>query len=595
MELNEYKPPLADIRFTLEQIVDLPRLAKLDVFAHASPDIISDVLEEAGRFVGEQLAPLNRQGDLEPARRQPDGSVTLPDGFRTAYSLYVDAGWGAVAFPADYGGGGFPWVVGTALAEMVSSANMAFSLCPMLTQSAIDLLLAHGSAEQKATYLPKMVAGEWTGTMNITEPEAGSDLSGITTRAVDAGDGTWRITGQKIFITFGDHDLAENIVHIVLARASGAAPGTKGISCFVVPKLLPASKDAPKAPNGVTCIAVEHKLGIHASPTCALDFDGSVGYLVGQANQGLRTMFSMMNPARLAVGVQGLGVAERAYQAAVAHARERRQGRAPQASGDGPSPIIEHPDVRRMLLTQKASIEALRSLLYFTAESIDLAAHHPDESVRRRRRELADLLTPVAKGWGTDLGVELTSLALQVHGGMGYVEETGIAQHYRDARIAPIYEGTNGIQAIDLVSRKLGLRGGDAAREFLTDMESVARRLLAAGDGLAPIGDGLAEGVAALRAATRWMLTADSRADPLAGATPYLRLFGVVTGGLFMALQAAAAQRRLDEGATERDFLEAKVVTARFYCQQIVLSAAGLLPSITAGAGDLLALPAHAF
>lgn len=595
MTMIEYTPPLADIRFTMGEVLDLSGLAKLGEFAHAEPEVVHQVLGEAGRFVREQLVPLNHVGDVQHAQRHPDGSVTMPDGFQAAYARYVEAGWGSVSFPAEYGGGGFPWVVGTAIAEMVASANMAFSLCPMLTQSAIELLLAHGTEEQKALCLPRMLTGIWTGTMNLTEPQSGSDLSGITTRATEAGDGTWRVTGQKIFITYGEHDLAENIVHIVLARVPGSAPGAKGISCFLVPKLLPGPDGLPVG-NGVTCVSLERKLGINASPTCVLDFDGSWGYLVGPPKQGLATMFSMMNPARLSVGVQGLGIAERAYQAAVAYARERRQGRAPGRSGDGPSPIIDHPDVRRMLLTQKSSIEALRLLLYLTAESMDMAAHHPDPAVRSRRRELADLLTPVGKAWGTDLGVELTSLALQVHGGMGYVEETGVSQYYRDARIGPIYEGTNGIQAIDLVTRKLRLRDGEAVRDLLADIDADGQRLIRDANGLAAIGVALTTGTDALRTASEWLLDgAASRADLLAAASPYLRLFGAVTGGWLMALQATAAARRFAEGGGERQFLEAKIVTARFFCQQIVVPTAGLLPAITVGAGDLLALPDAAF
>ena len=463
--MGDYAAPLDDMRFVLEEITDLAGLARLDGFEHADPDTVAELLAEAGRFFAEQFAPLDRVGDVQHSRRNDDGSVTTPDGFAKAYRLYVDAGWPAVPFPHEYGGGGFPWLVGTAMQEAQTSANMAFSLCPMLTQGAIDMLVHYGSEEQRETYLAKMVTGEWTGTMNLTEPQAGSDLGALTTRAVPAGDGTWRITGQKIFITYGEHDLADNIVHFVLARVPDAPAGTRGVSCFIVPKHLVAADGTPGERNGVHCLSIEHKMGINASPTCVLAYDDAVGYLVGEPNQGMRFMFAMMNTARLAVGVQGLAVAERAYQRALEHARQRVQGQ-PVGAPPGAA-IVEHPDVRRMLLTMRAHIEALRCLHYLNSECIDLSRRHPDSSVRAARAELTDLLTPISKAWGTELGVEVTSLAVQVHGGMGYIEETGVAQHYRDIRIAPIYEGTNGIQAIDLVGRKLGLRAGDAIRGLL--------------------------------------------------------------------------------------------------------------------------------
>jgi alkylation response protein AidB-like acyl-CoA dehydrogenase len=592
--MTAYVPPLDDIRFVLDEIVDLPALAKLPRYAHAEPELVHGVIDEAGRFVADLIAPLNEVGDRHHSRRNEDGSVTTPPGFSGAYRQYVAAGWGAVPFPAEHGGGDFPGLVATVIAELLAASNMAFSLCPGLTQGAIHLLLAHGSEELRETYLPRLVAGEWTGTMNLTEPDAGSDVGAVRTKAVPTGDGSWRITGQKIFITYGEHDLTDNIVHLVLARVPDAPPGTRGISCFVVPKVLVNRDGRLGDRNRVTCVSIEQKLGIHASPTCVLDFDGAEGYLVGEPNAGMQYMFTMMNNARLLVAVQGLAIAGRAYHGAADYARERRQGRAPGAPAGTASAIIDHPDVRRMLLTQKASIEALRSLVYFVAESIDRAESDPDPSERASRQELVDLLIPVAKGWGTDLGVELSSLALQVHGGAGYIEETGAAQHYRDARIAPIYEGTNGIQAIDLVVRKLPMRGGGVVADFFGRLDAIDVALEEGGAGLASIRDNLAAAVGTLRTATEFLADADVT-SALAGASPYLRMFGLVTGGWLMARQAVAATRALDHGVGESPFLAAKVVTARFYCEQILAETSGLLLAVTAGASDLMALPPEQF
>jgi alkylation response protein AidB-like acyl-CoA dehydrogenase len=535
------------------------------------------------------IAPLNRSGDVQHSRWEA-GSVTTPDGFRDAYQQYVAAGWGGVPFPADYGGGGFPWLVGVAMQDIMTAANLSFSLCPLLTQGAIDMLLHHGSEEQKELFLPKMVSGEWTGTMNLTEPQAGSEVGALTTKAVPADDGSWRITGQKIFITFGEHDLSDNIIHLVLARVPDAPPGTKGISCFIVPKFLVEADRNLGDRNSLQCVSIEHKMGINASPTCVMAYEGAVGYLIGEANQGMRYMFTMMNNARLSVGLQGLGLGERAYQRAIAYAHERRQGRAAGAPAGEQSLIVDLPDVRRMLLTMRAINEALRALVYLNAECMDLAVHHPDEAVRQQRAELADLLTPITKGWGTDMGVEVTSLAIQVFGGMGYIEETGVAQYYRDARIAPIYEGTNGIQAMDLVGRKLPLRAGGVVSDFLAGIEATAAEVTKAGDALAPIGERLADGHRVLKEATDWLM-ANGLADPanaLAGATPYLRMSGIVTGGWLLARSALAARELLDAGATDV-LLEQKIVTARFYCDQLLPQAAGLTAAVTAGPADLVA------
>jgi alkylation response protein AidB-like acyl-CoA dehydrogenase len=595
--MSEYAAPLDDIRFVLENVVDLAGLAKIPLFEHLDPDTVMGVLEENARFVEQQIAPLNRVGDVQHSRWS-GGEVTTPDGFRAAYQRYVEAGWGGVPFPADYGGGGFPWLVGMVLQEILTAANLSFSMCPLLTQGAIDMLLHHGSEEQRERYLPKMVTGEWTGTMNLTEPQAGSDVGALTTKAVPAGDGSdgsdgsdaWLLTGQKIFISFGEHDMADNIVHLVLARVPDAPPGTKGISCFIVPKFLVNEDGSLGERNRVECVSIEDKMGIKASPTCVMAYDGATGYLIGEANQGMRYMFTMMNNARLSVGLQGLGLGERAYQRALEYANERRQGRAPGAPAGEQSLIVDLPDVRRMLLTMRAYNEALRCLVYLNAECLDLAAHHPDEAVRQQRTELADLLTPITKGWGTDLGVDVTSLAIQVFGGMGYIEETGVAQYYRDARIAPVYEGTNGIQAMDLVGRKLPMRAGGAITDYIAGIAAAAEEIKGAGESLGPIGDRLAESVVGLREATDWLL-ANGLADPvnaLAGATPYLRMCGIVTGGWLLARSALAAQRRLDAGDASA-LLEQKIVTARFYCDQLLPQAAGLVAAVTAGPQDLAA------
>ncbi len=596
--MAEYTAPLRDIRFVLEHLVDLASVAALPGFDHVDADAVYSVLEENARFMEDLIAPLNRAGDEQGSVRNDDGSVTTPEGFREAYRAYVDAGWNGVAFPSEYGGGAFPSLVGIAMQEVLTSANLSFSMCPLLNQGAVDMLLHHASEELRETYLPKMVTGEWTGTMNLTEPQAGTDVGALTTKAVPQDDGTYRITGTKIFITFGEHDLSENIIHLVLARTPDAPPGTKGISCFIVPKLLVADDGSLGERNDVVCLSVEHKMGIKASPTCVLGYgdagDGAVGYLIGEENAGMRYMFTMMNNARLSVGLQGLAIAERAYQMALAYAKERKQGRAPGAPAGEQSLIIEHPDVRRMLLTQKASIEALRGIIYANAAAIDRAAHHKDEATRTGCDELADILTPVSKGWGTDLGVELTSIALQVFGGMGYIEETGVAQHYRDARIAPIYEGTNGIQAMDLVGRKLPMRGGGAIGDYLGYIEATVDDLAGAGDDLASIRSNLADGLAAARTATDWLLAngAGNPLDALAGATPYLRLFSIVTGGWVMAQQAQEASALLADAADDdKVFLEGKVLTARFFCEQVLPQAAGLVPAVTATNRDLAAAP----
>jgi alkylation response protein AidB-like acyl-CoA dehydrogenase len=598
-----YSPPLRDIMFVLDHLVDLAGVTALPGFEHADPATVHGLLEEYGRFVAEVMAPLDRVGDAQGTRFDPaTGSVTTPDGWADAYRRYVDAGWGSVPFEPEHGGGGFPWLLGVAMQELLTSASMAWSLCPLLTQGSIEFLTAHGSPEQQALYLRRLISGEWTGTMHLTEPEAGSDVGALRTKAVPADDGTWRITGQKIFITYGEHDMTDNIVHVVLARVPDAPPGTRGISCFLVPKFLVGPDGEPADRNDVRCVSIEHKLGIHASPTCVMSFgdegEGAVAYLVGEANAGMRYMFTMMNHARLSVGLEGLAVAERAYQAALAYAQERRQGRLPGQSASETVAIIEHPDVRRMLLVQRAHIEAMRALCYTVAQSMDVEHHHPEPAEQARAAEIVDLLTPVAKAWCTDLGNEMTSLAVQVHGGMGYIEETGVAQHYRDVRIAAIYEGTNGIQALDLVTRKLPMRGGGAVRDLLDRMRALDEDLAGAGDALSPIRSALADGVEALSEATEWVLARDDAEslDPLAAATPYLRMFATVAGGWLLARQALAARSLLDGHGDgyDPDFLEAKIATARFYAEHHLPEARGLLGAVTAGNEILFAVePKH--
>lgn len=587
--MSQYQPPIADIAFALEHVVGYPDIANLPGFEHADLDTVVELLEQCGEFMAEAVAPLNQQGDTQGSQLQPDGTVKTPDGFKEAYQQYVDAGWGSVPLPEEYGGGGFPRTIGLAIQEMFNSANLAFSLCPLLTQGAIDALLHYGDDAMKNRYLPKMVSGEWTGTMNLTEPQAGSDVGALTTKAVKNDDGSYAITGQKIFITYGDHDMAEQIVHLVLARTPGAPAGTRGISCFIVPKFHINDDESLGERNGVQTVSLEHKMGIHASPTCVLSYENATGYLIGEENKGMRIMFVMMNAARLGVGAQGLAVAERAYQQSLEYARQRQQGLAIGASGTN-SAIIEFPDVRRMLMTQRASIAALRYLMLLDASYVDHSTNNPDPAVRARADEVVGLLTPICKSFGTDLGNELTSLALQIQGGMGFIEETGAAQHVRDVRIAAIYEGTNGIQAADLVGRKLGVRGGASVLEFLATMREIDTDLAAAGADFAGIREELDRQFAALETATHWMLRT-GQGDPnsvLAGSTPYLRMWGLCTSALMLA-RAAVAAAKTDDARLANE----QLVLARFYAQQLLPACASLLGAATAGADDLFALDAN--
>ncbi|HEY4547276.1 MAG TPA: acyl-CoA dehydrogenase [Pedomonas sp.] len=591
-----YQAPIREQKFVLETIADIDELSNLPGFGDLSADLVSVIVDEAGKFAEDVWAPLNRVGDEQGAQWN-DGTVTLPPGFKEAYGRYVEAGWGSLSAGTEYGGQGLPFVLSLAVQESLTSANLAFSLCPMLTLGAIEAIEAHASEELKQTYLPKVVNGAWAATMNLTEPQAGSDVGALKTKAEPQPDGTYRIKGQKIFITFGEHDLSENIVHLVLARTPGAPAGTKGISLFIVPKFLVNPDGTLGARNDLRCVSIEHKLGIHASPTCVMSYgdnDGCVGYLVGEENTGMRAMFTMMNHARINVGLQGVAIAERAYQGAVAYAKERVQS-ARLGAARTPVRIIEHADVRRMLLTMKARTEAVRALTYCNAAAVDRGIHAADEETRKAARGLADLLTPLTKSYATDTGVEVASLAIQVFGGMGFIEETGAAQHLRDARITPIYEGTNGIQALDLVGRKLPMDGGAHWQKLFTDIRSFTDTL--PGDGaVATLKAPLAEAVSSLEEATHWLVNHANQPDDVAGsATPYQRLFASVVGAYLLARQAVEADRRLGAGEAEADFLNAKVITARFYAEQILPQDVALLGPVTRGADLLYALSEDQF
>jgi alkylation response protein AidB-like acyl-CoA dehydrogenase len=594
--MADYRPPLRDVNYVLDHLVDLGGLCELPAFATLDPDTMKGVLEENARFVADVIAPLNRVGDTVGSVFEPaTNTVRTPDGFIDAYHQYVDAGWGGVPFPEVYDGGGFPWLVGIVMQEFISSANMAFSMAPLLTQGAIDLLMHHGSEEQKEKYLKRMVTGEWTGTMNLTEPQAGSDVGAVRTKAVPQADGTYRIFGTKIYISFGEHDMAENIVHLVLARTPDAPAGTKGISCFIVPKYLVNDDGSLGARNDVKVVSIEHKMGIKASPTCVMSYgedDGAIGYLIGEENRGMSYMFTMMNNARLSVGLEGLSLAERAYQDALQYSQERRQGRAPGAPAGEMSLIIDLPDVRRMLLTMRSIVDALRAIIYVNAHALDMAAHHPDEDVRQKNQELVELLIPVSKGFGTDMGIEATSLAIQVYGGMGYIEESGVPQHFRDARITSIYEGTNGIQAMDLVGRKLPMRAGGVMDDYLTQVSALVARLDDAGPEFSGIRDRIDESLACVRNTVMWLMEhgiADVR-NALAGATPFLRMFGLLVGARYLADSALAAKADIDACLGDAEYLNARITVARFYCDNLLPGVLGLESAVTAGFADLYAI-----
>jgi alkylation response protein AidB-like acyl-CoA dehydrogenase len=573
--MTGYAPPVAEMRFVLERIAGLDRIAALPGLEAATPDVVGQVLEEAARFAANELAPLNQVGD-ESGSVLENGVVRTPPGFAEAYHCFRDAGWNGLAFPERWGGQDLPWLVNAAVSEMWNGANMAFQLCPLLTQAAIEALLHHGTGALQALYLPRLVSGEWTGAMCLTEPHAGSDVGALRTRAVRHG-GQYRIHGQKIFITYGEHDMAENIVHLVLARLPGAPDGTRGISLFLVPKFLPDAEGRPGERNDLRCVSLEHKLGIRASPTCVMSYGddtGAVGFLVGEENDGMRCMFTMMNNARIAVGIEGLGLAERAYQQALAYAKERIQGR----RGARAVRIIEYPDVRRMLLTMRAQIAAMRALCYTAAAAVDRSRRERDARIRARAERRVALLTPIVKAWCTDLACEIASLGIQVHGGVGYIEEAGAAQHYRDARILPIYEGTNGIQAQDLVGRKLQIEGGRLPREMIQELKTELQELRAANQ--VELADGLEPGVLALELATRHLQDHFAKEGDAvaAAATPYLRLFGQTLGGFLLARGAVAASAPGADPA-----VAAWPRLACFYVHQLLPPTVALLPAITRG------------
>ncbi len=590
-----YRAPVKDVRFILRELIDESALQACPAFVDYSPDLADAVLEEAGKFAENVLDPLYKSGDQQGAKWTPEGVVT-PAGFKAAYAQYVEGGWPSLRASAHFGGQAAPTVLGTAVEEFWGGSNLGFKLCPMLTQGATEALEHKGTEAQKALFLPKMVSGEWTGTMNLTEPQAGSDLAQVRTRATPDG-ANYRLFGQKIFITYGEHDFAANIIHMVLARIDGAPPGVKGISLFIVPKFIPDASGAPGARNDVQCISIEHKLGIHASPTCVMAFgqqDGALGYLVGEANRGLEYMFVMMNAARLSVGLEGYAVAERAFQQAADWARTRVQGKPPVAAASGPMPIIHHPDVKRMLLTMKSQVEAMRALGLYAAWNLDLGSGHPDAARRAAAQARGDLLIPIVKGWSTETGIEIASTGIQVHGGMGFIEETGAAQPLRDVRITTIYEGTTGIQSNDLVGRKVGRDRGVAMGALLADMAREIEALEAQDPGVTLAKRAAAEGVASLREATAAILEAMSKSPDRAYAVsvPYLRLCGYVMGGWLLARSADIAARKLAAGDADRDFLAGKIVSARFYAEQVLPQALGLARVVTGGAGSVVEVDA---
>jgi len=587
--MSEYRAPIEEISFALETMGQMKEWTNVPGFEEAGEDLVAAVLEEAGKLAGEVIAPTNRVGD-EVGAKWNDGAVTLPEAFRPMHEAFVEGGWPTLSADPTLGGQGLPNTLSIAVTEMVTSANMAYSLLPLLSAGAIEAIAAHGSEEQHKKYLEKMVTGEWSGAMNLTEPGAGSDVGALRAKAEKQPDGTYLISGQKIFITWGEHDLSDNIIHLVLARLPDAPAGTKGISMFLVPKFLVEEDGSLGARNDLRCVSIEHKLGIHASPTCVMSFGDEgkcVGYIVGEENRGMRNMFTMMNHARVGVGLEGVSIAERAYQQAVSYASERIQSAAIGARTRESVPIINHPDVRRMLLTMRSTTEAARAIIYRNVWALDRAHKAVDANERRAAQGEADLLTPISKAYATDIGVEAASLGVQIHGGMGFIEETGAAQHYRDSRIAPIYEGTNGIQALDLVGRKLNADGGAHWKALIEEMQTFTTGMDRAMAGSKPT---LQAGIDALSAAADTLFANgfERIVDTAAAATPYLRLFGTVLGGYLLAKQAVEAERRLAADEGNPAFLRAKITTACFYIEQLLPQATALLTPITAGAGRLM-------
>ena len=594
-----YTAPLKDMLFDIEHLANIREIARLPGFEDAGLETAQAVLEECARFNQDVIAPLNVAGDRNPSSFK-DGEVTTTAGFKEAFAQYVSGGWQGLQHPADFGGQGLPKTIGAACGEMLNSANMSFALCPLLSDGAIEALLTAGSDELKVTYLEKLVSGQWTGTMNLTEPQAGSDLALVRSRAEPQPDGTYKVFGTKIFITYGEHDMAENIVHLVLARVSGAPEGVKGISLFVVPKFLLNADGSPGARNDVHCVSIEHKMGIKASPTAVLqygDHGGAVGYLVGQENRGLEYMFIMMNSARYAVGMQGIAIAERAYQHAVAYARERVQSRPVDGSINASAAIIHHPDVKRMLMTMRAYTEGCRAMASVAAAAYDAAHHHPDADARKQNQAFYEFMVPLVKGYSTEMSLEVTSLGVQVHGGMGFIEETGAAQYYRDAKILTIYEGTTAIQANDLVGRKTARDGGQTAKAIAAQIEkteaelaksdsaaakAVHKRLKAAREAFVEVVD---------------FVAGQTKASPnavFAGSVPYLMLAGNLVAGWQLARSLIVAQDQASHNV-DVDFMQAKIATARFYAEHILAKAPGLRDSIVDGAESVNALALEAF
>jgi alkylation response protein AidB-like acyl-CoA dehydrogenase len=588
-----YTAPVREILFTLEHICGLYTLGETGAFEDLSPDLVAAILEEAGKFTAQELATINRDGDMHGSKLE-NGKVTTAPGFKEAYAKFVEGGWQGLSFAEKDGGMGLPGVLGVAFMEMLQSANMAFGLGPMLTMGAIEVLVQAGTEQQKQEWLPKLVTGEWTASMNLTEPQAGSDVGAIRTSATAQGDGSFLLKGQKIFITWGEHDCTENIVHLVLARTEGAAGGTRGLSLFLVPKYLRDDNGVYSIRNDVFAIGLEHKLGIHGSPTCVMEYggkDGAVGWLVGEEMRGMAMMFIMMNSARLNVGAQGVGIGERAWQHAYSYANDRKQGK-PLGQSDPSASIIHHPDVRRMLVDGKAKLAAARAITYACGMAADLAAHSPDETIRARAKGREDLLTPLAKSWGTDIGVEVASMGVQVHGGMGFIEETGAAQHYRDARIAPIYEGTNGIQAMDLAGRKLSMHGGRLFADMTREMRQTVKACQAVEHaGLADIGAALHRAVDEMETSTKWMAEHGPE-DVFSGATAFQTLCAQTIGGHYLALGALAAARLLEENASD-PFLQSRIDLAGYFANSVLAQVASLGVQTRIGSASVFAIPAE--
>jgi acyl-CoA dehydrogenase len=601
--MSSYNAPIKDMRFVMDEIAGFRELSQFPGFEEATPDMADAILDEAAKFTGEVLAPLNRIGDTEGCQLGAKG-VTTPTGWKEAYTAFREAGWNGITSPAEYGGQGLPDTLGVAVKEMVCSANLSFSLGPLLTTGAVAALLTCASDELKATYLEKMITGEWTGTMNLTEPQAGSDLALIRSRAEPQADGSYKVFGQKIFITYGDHDMTDNIVHLVLARLPDAPAGVKGISMFLVPKFLVNADGSLGARNDAHCVSIEHKLGIHASPTCVMAYGdegtfggGAIGYLLGEANRGLEYMFIMMNEARLGVGLQGIALGERAYQQALAYARERKQGR-DAVTGEALVSIDRHPDIRRMLLLMKSRVEACRAMAYYASGLLDRAHAGTDPEQRKRDLYLAEFMIPIVKGGGTEMGIEVTSLGVQIHGGMGFIEETGAAQHWRDSRITTIYEGTTGIQANDLLFRKLMRDQGATAKLVFGEVHATARGLAASGKPeLQAVGLRLGASLKAWTEATEWLAgnAKSGLSGVLTAAVPYLHLAVTVCGGWLMGKAALVAADYLDQGEGDQAFFRAKIATARFYADQMLPQAAAYAETVMAGDAALAGLGDEVF